>query len=130
MLCLMLTIEIGNPFRITLPRNSSLRLSETQRRLDLAAETERRKADEQLPLRQVSDVALQISTWFAGSFAQFLNAESLGLMAKTDLGQFRFSAIEDLRGILHRTVKGSLKTNPIPAWAAAKVIEAWNVPTL
>jgi hypothetical protein len=28
-------------------------------------------------------------------------------------------------------VKTSLKTNsPIPPWAAAQVIEAWNVPTL
>jgi hypothetical protein len=28
-------------------------------------------------------------------------------------------------------VKTSLKTNsPIPEWAAAKVIEAWNVPNL
>jgi hypothetical protein len=32
------------------------------------------------------------------------------------------------RGILHREVKGSLKANPIPAWAQAQVIEAWNVP--
>ena len=51
-------------------------------------------------------------------------------MTKTDLGEFKFSAIEGFRGILHRMVKGSLKANPIPAWAAAKVIEAWNVPTL
>jgi len=107
-----------------------LRSSETLRRLDLAVETERLKADEQLPLRQVFDVALQIATWFAGSFAQFLSAESPALMTKTDLGEFKFSAIESFRGILYREVKGSLKANPIPAWAAAKVIEAWNVSTL
>jgi hypothetical protein len=123
-------IEAGNPFQIKAAQEFYLRSSETLRRLDLAVETERRKVDEQLPLREVSDVALQISTWFAGSFAQFLRAESPALMAKTDLGEFKYSAIESFRGILHREVKGSLKTTPIPAWAAAKVIEAWNVPTL
>jgi hypothetical protein len=51
-------------------------------------------------------------------------------MAITDLGEFKFSAIEGFRGTLHRTVKGSLKTNPIPAWAQAQVVEGWNVPTL
>jgi hypothetical protein len=66
----------------------------------------------------------------AASFEQFLSSESLGLMAKTDLGEFKFSAIEGFRGILHRTVKASLKTSPMPDWAAAKVVEAWNVSTL
>jgi hypothetical protein len=114
----------GNAFQIKVAQEFYLRSSETLRRLDLAVETERRKADEQLPLRQVSDVALQIATWFAGSFVRFLLDESPGLMAKTDLGEFKFTAIEGFRGILHRTVKGSLKTNPIPAWAQAQVIEA------
>jgi hypothetical protein len=46
-------------------------------------------------------------------------------MATTDLGEFKFMAIERFRGILHATVKASLRTNPpIPDWAAAKVIEA------
>jgi hypothetical protein len=127
---LMRAIDIGNPFQVKAAQEFYLRASESLRRLDLAVETERRKADEQLPMRQVSDVARQIATWFAGSFTQFLSTESSGLMTKTDLGEFKFSAIESFREILHRTVKGSLKTNPIPAWAAAKVIEAWNVPTL
>jgi hypothetical protein len=76
----------------------------------------------------VSDVALQIGSWFAGSFTQFLSAESPGLMGIKDLGEFKFSAIERFRGILHATVKSSLRTTPpMPKWAAAKVIEAWNV---
>jgi hypothetical protein len=53
-------------------------------------------------------------------------------MAIADLGEFKFSAIESFRGILHRTVKASLKSDPqpIPHWAAARVVEVWNVPTL
>ena len=87
---------------------------------------------EQLPLREVRDVALQIATWFVGSFVRFLSAESPGLMAIADLGEFKFSAIESFRGILHRTVKASLRSDPqpIPHWAAARVVEVWNVPTL
>jgi hypothetical protein len=40
-------------------------------------------------------------------------------MAITDLGEFKFSAIERFRGILHRTVKTALRTNPtvLPFWA-------------
>jgi hypothetical protein len=41
----------------------------------------------------------------------------------------RVKAVAKLTG-KHSTVKTSLKTNPIPDWAAAKVVEAWNVPTL
>jgi hypothetical protein len=45
------------------------------------------------------------------------------------LGEFKFSAIESFRGILHATVKTSLKTNaPIPTRAADKVVEDWNIP--
>ena len=47
-----------------------------------------------------------------------------------DLGEFKAHCIDRFKGLLHSTVKVSLKTNPIPAWAEAKVIEAWNVPTL
>jgi hypothetical protein len=37
-------------------------------------------------------------------------------------------AIERFRGILHATVKASLRADPpIPDWAAAKVREAWNI---
>ena len=66
------------------------------------------------------------------AFEQFLSSESPGLMAIADLGEFKFSAIERFRGILHATVKASLRTDPqsIPDWAAARVVEAWNVPTL
>jgi hypothetical protein len=49
-------------------------------------------------------------------------------MGIKDLGEFKFSAIESFRGILHATVKGSLRTNPpIPPWAASRVVEGWNV---
>jgi hypothetical protein len=65
------------------------------------------------------------------AFEQFLGSESPGLMAITDLGEFKFSATESFRGILHRTVKTSIANNsPIPPWAELQVIEAWNVPTL
>jgi hypothetical protein len=58
-------------------------------------------------------------------------ARPSGLMAITDLGEFKFLAIEPFREILHRKVKASIGSNsPIPNWAAARVIEAWNVPTL
>jgi hypothetical protein len=65
------------------------------------------------------------------AFAQFLSAESPGLMAITNLGEFKFTAIEAFRGILHRTVKAAIGNNsPIPPWAANKVSQAWNVPDL
>jgi hypothetical protein len=55
-------------------------------------------------------------------------------MAITDLGEFKFAAIESFRrhsARNHATVKASLRTNtPIPSWAATQVIAAWNVPTL
>ena len=98
--------------------------------VDLAVEVARRSGDEQVPKFLVEQISTQISGWLRAAFEQFLNSESPGLMAIANLGEFKFSAIESFRGILHRTVKGSLKTNPIPAWAAAKVIEAWNVRTL
>ena len=99
--------------------------------MDSAVETERRTALEQIPLRQIEDIAAQISTWLRTAFKQFLGAESPSLMGIKDLGEFKFLAIERFRGILHTVVKSSLKTNsPIPSWASAPVIEAWNVPQL
>jgi hypothetical protein len=127
---LIQAIEAGNPFQVKAAQEFYLRSSETLRRLDLAVESERRNSLEQIPMRQIEDISLQIATWFAGSFTQFLGIESPGLMTKTDLGEFKFAAIEGFSGILHREVKTALRTNPIPPWAAAKVIEAWNVPTL
>ena len=124
-------IESGNPFQVKAAQEFYLRCSETLRRLDLAVETERRTALEQIPMRQVSAVAIEISTLLRLSFEQFLGSESPGLMATTDLGEFKFLAIERFRGILHRTVKASIGNNsPLPSWAQAHVIEGWNVPTL
>jgi hypothetical protein len=124
---LMRAIEIGNPFQIKAAQEFYLRSSETLRRLDLAVETERRKSDEQVPKMLVEDFSRKISEWLRLSFERFLNAESPGLMGIKDLGEFKFSAIERFKGLLHATVKASLKTNPIPPWAASRVIEAWNI---
>lgn len=124
-------IESGNPFQVKAAQEFYLRCSETLRRLDLAVETERRKSDEQVPRVIVQDCARQISEWLRTSFERFLATESPGLMAIADLGEFKFSAIESFRGILHREVKTALQANsPVPPWAAVKVIEAWNIPTL
>jgi hypothetical protein len=44
---------------------------------------------EQIPMRQIEDVSRQISEWLRISFAQFLSAESPGLMGIKDLGEFK-----------------------------------------
>jgi hypothetical protein len=124
---LMRAIEAGNPFQIKACQEFYLRSSEVLRRLDLTVEVERRKADEQVSKMLVEAVSRQISEWLRVTFAQFLNSETPGLMAIADLGEFKYLSIQKFREILHRTVKGSLKANPIPDWAAAKVIEAWNI---
>ena len=64
------------------------------------------------------------------AFEQFLSSESRSLMGIKDLGEFKLHCINQFKALLYSTVKGSLKANPIPDWAAANVIEAWNVPTL
>jgi hypothetical protein len=76
----MRAIEVGNPFQIKAAQKFYLRSSETLRRLDLAVETERRNAEEQVPMRQIEDIALQIATWFRLAFDQFLSSESRSLM--------------------------------------------------
>ena len=122
---LIQAIEGGNQFQIKAAQEFYLRSSETLRRLDLAVETERRKADEQLPIWQVEDVSLQIAIWLRTAFERFLSAETVPLMAIADLGEFKAHAIERFKGILHLEVRTSLRINPpIPDWAAAQVIEA------
>jgi hypothetical protein len=59
---LIQAIEAGNPFQVRACQEFYPRASETLRRLDLAVETERRNAEEQVPLRQIEDIAVQIST--------------------------------------------------------------------
>jgi hypothetical protein len=128
---LMRAIEHGNQFEIKSAQEFYLRASETLRRLDLAVETERRNSEEQVSKRQAEAISLHIAEWLRIAFAQFLSAESRSLMGIKDLGEFKLYAIERFKGILHAAVKTSLKTNsPIPPWAAAQVIEAWNVSTL
>ena len=51
-------------------------------------------------------------------------------MGIKDLGEFKFWQSNGSKNPLNGTVKTSLKTDPIPPWAASRVIEAWNVPTL
>jgi hypothetical protein len=87
-------------------------------------------------MREVEAVALTIGTWFVGSFARFLEAEAPALMAKTDRGEFKFSAIERFREILHQTVKRSIRNNsPIPHWRNRRcsrggTCPAFNSPTV
>jgi hypothetical protein len=82
-------------------------------------------------MREVESVAVQISTWLRVSFERFLSAESPRLMSIKDLGEFKYSAVESFRSVLHRTVKESIGNNsPLPSWAQAQVIEGWNMPTL
>ena len=65
----------------------------------------------------------------AGSFAQFLSIESPALTSVTDLGEFKFKAIEAFRGILHREVRTALRIDPtiLPTWAADRVRAAWCI---
>jgi hypothetical protein len=88
--CLMRAIEVGNPFQIKAAQKFYLRSSETLRRLDLAVETERRNAEEQVPIRQIEDIALQIATWLRLALDQFLSSESRSLMGIEDHGEFMF----------------------------------------
>src|SRR6202035_5830426 len=60
---LMRAIESGNPFQVKAAQEFYLRSSETLRRLDLAVETERRNAEEQLPKKQVEVVCLYLAEW-------------------------------------------------------------------
>lgn len=62
-------------------------------------------------MRQVQDVALQISTCCDCRSNNSLVPNPPGLMATSDLGEFKFLAIERFRGILHRTVKASIGNN-------------------
>jgi hypothetical protein len=127
---LIRALEQGDPLTVKSAQEFYLRSSGTLRRLDLAVQFERRKSDEQVPKMLVENAARQISEWLRLGFTQFLSSESERLMGINDLGEFKAHCIDRFKGLLHTTVKASLKTNPIPNWAAEKVVEAWNVPTL
>jgi hypothetical protein len=96
---LLRAIESGNQFQVKACQEFYLRCSETLRRLDLAVETERRTALERIPMRQIEDISRQISDWLRIAFAQFLSAESSGLMSIKDLGEFKAHCIDRFRGI-------------------------------
>jgi hypothetical protein len=97
----------------------------------LAIEIERRNAVELIPQKQVEAASWYIAEWLRIAFAQFLSSESRSLMGIKDPAEFRLYAIDRFRGIVFAAVKTSRKTNsPIPTWAAAQVVEAWNIPNL
>lgn len=124
-------IEAGNQFQIKAAQEFYLRCSETLRRLDLAIEVERRNAFELIPQKQTEAFSLYVAEWLRIAFAQFLSSESRSLMGIKDPAEFRLYAINRFRGIVYAAVKTSRKSNsPIPAWAEAMVIEAWNLPLL
>jgi hypothetical protein len=65
----------------------------------------------------------------AGCFSGILKFRISILDGIKDHGEFRAYAIERFRAILHTVVRSKIKTNsPIPTWAEAQVVEAWNVP--
>jgi hypothetical protein len=124
-------IENGEPLRIKAAQEFYLKSSETLRRLDLAVEAERRNAVELIPQKQVEAAALHVAEWLRIAFAQFLSSESRSLMGIKDPAEFRLYAIDRFRGMVHAAVKTSLKTNsPVPNWAAARVFQVWDTPTL
>ena len=125
---LIQAIAGGNEFSIKAAQEFYLRSSETLRRLDLAVEIERRSEGEQVPKSQVELISTQISQWMREAFKEFLSSEARNLMSIKDLGECKLYFIERFKAILHRTVKASLaKDSPIPPWALAKVVEAWNI---
>jgi len=125
---LLAAIEKGNPFQIQEHQDFWLKCSETLRKLDLAVEMARRDAEEQVPKKLAELISLYISEWLRIAFAQFLTSEARSLMGIKEVGEFKAYAIERFKGILDLTVKSSLQTrSPIPAWAAKKVKEPWNI---
>jgi hypothetical protein len=77
---------------------------------------------------KVGSISLSVSEWLRIAFAQFLSSEARALMGIKDVGEWKGYAIQRFKGILDLTLKSSLQTrSPIPAWAAEKVKEAWNV---
>jgi hypothetical protein len=125
---LLQAIEEGDQFKTRAAQEFYLKSSEVLRRLDLAVLTERRQAGEQVPKYVAEGISRQISEWLRAAFEQFLSAESPGLMAIADLGEFKYRAIDRFKSILHMTVKNSLKTDSlIPEWAVDRIREAWNV---
>lgn len=125
---LVTAMERGNPSHIEALQDFWLKCSETLRKLDLAVEILRRDAEEQVPKRLAEELSLYIAEWLRIAFAQFLSCEARSLMGIRDVGEFKSYSIERFKGILDLTVKSSLQTrSPIPAWAAEKVKEAWNI---
>jgi hypothetical protein len=125
---LLAAMQRGNASEVQDLQDFWLKCSETLRKLDLAVEMARRDAEEQVPKKRAQDISLFIGEWLRIAFAQFLSSEARSLMGIKDVGEFKSYSIERFKGILDLTVKSSLQTrSPIPAWAAEKVKEAWNI---
>jgi len=108
----------GSLYQIEACQEFWLKCSETLRKLDLAVETARWDAEEQMPKKLAEAISLNISEWL----------RRRALMGIRDIGEWKSYAIERFKGILDLTVKSSPQTrSPIPAWAAEKVKEAWNI---
>jgi len=125
---LLAAMQRGNASEVQDLQDFWLKCSETLRKLDLAVEMARRDAEEQVPKKLAQDISLFTAEWLRIAFAQFLSSEARSLMGIKDVGEFKSYSIERFKGILDLTVKSSLQTrSPIPAWAAEKVKEAWNI---
>ncbi len=108
----------GSLYQIEACQEFWLKCSETLRKLDLAVEMARWDAEEQMPKKLAEAISLNISEWL----------RRRALMGIRDIGEWKSYAIERFKGILDLTVKSSPQTrSPIPAWAAEKVKEAWNI---
>jgi hypothetical protein len=124
---LLKAMERGNLAQVEAFQDFWLKCSETLRKLDLAVEMARRDTEEQVPKHLAEEISLYIAEWLRIAFAQFLSSEAQTLMGIKELGEWKAYAVERFKGILDLTVKSSLQTkSPIPKWAAAKVIEAWE----
>jgi hypothetical protein len=121
-------LQTGDRFEIDACQVYWLKVAETLRRSDASIEISRRSLEEQVPKKLASDVAFAISDWLRVSFMIFLSSEGMALMAIRNFATWKHYALQRFVGILHMTVRNSLRTNsPIPDWAATKVRESWNV---
>jgi len=125
---LQAALASGNPVAIDAAQAYWLRVAETLRRLDRELEISRRAEEVQIPLRQAEAAVLAVADWMRISVAVFLSSEAGSLMGIRDRAEFRSYFWSRFVGILHLTVKNSLKTqSSIPSWAAERVKESWNV---
>jgi hypothetical protein len=121
-------LAAGNQLEVEQCQLFWVRCVESLRKLDLSIELGRRDLEEMVPKRVACDIIVAVSDWLRISFMIFLSSEGMALQGIHDFGAWKHYALQRFVGILHMTVRNSLKTNsPIPDWAATKVRESWNV---